>query len=184
MAKSANSKKVMLKNVRLSFPAIFKKAVFESKETKFEATLLLDKDSQATTIEQLEKLIEDFAVEVFGEGKVPKSLKRTCLIDGDTKDYDGYENHMAFKGAATSRPTIIDRDKSPLVEDDGKPYAGCYVNAQVSLWYSEHPKGGKQILGNLHGIQFYADGDSFGGNHASDVDEFEEFEDEDDGLLG
>ena len=169
-----------LKNVRLSFPAIWKKAVFDGKETKYEATFLLHKDDQADQIAALEKLVDDFATETFGAGKVPKSLKRTCLIDGDDKDYDGYANHMAFKGGSTKRLTIIDRDKTALVEEDGKPYAGCYVNALISLWYSDHPKGGKQILGNLRGIQFVKDGESFGADGSASVDEFDELEDEDD----
>jgi hypothetical protein len=177
------STKMQLKNVRLSFPAIWKKAEFEGKETKFEATFLLHKDDQADQIKALEKLIEDFAVEKFGAGKVPKALKRTCLIDGDEKDYDGYENHMAFKGGSNKRFTIIDRDRTPLTEEDGKPYSGCYCNAIIGLWYSDHPKGGKQILGKLAGIQFFKDGESFGADDSADVDEFDAFDDEDD-LLG
>jgi len=35
------STKIMLKNVRLSFPSLFKKAVFDGKEGKFEATVLI-----------------------------------------------------------------------------------------------------------------------------------------------
>ena len=37
--------KMQLKNVRLSFPAIWKKAVFDGAETKFEATFLLNKET-------------------------------------------------------------------------------------------------------------------------------------------
>jgi len=35
--------KMMLKNVRLSFPSVFKKASFDGNEGKFEATFLVDK---------------------------------------------------------------------------------------------------------------------------------------------
>ena len=150
--------KFMLKNVRLSFPSLFKKAVFDGNAGKYEATFLINKDSQSDLIEEINNRIDVFLEEKFGKGKVPKSVKRTVFKDGDEVDYDGYENHMAFKaGSATRRPTVIDRDKSPLIEEDGKPYAGCYVNAICSLWYSDHPKGGKQVLGNLMGVQFYAD---------------------------
>jgi hypothetical protein len=37
--------KIKLQNVRLSFPSLFQKAVFEGKEGKFEATFLLDKEN-------------------------------------------------------------------------------------------------------------------------------------------
>ena len=174
------SYKMKLNNVRLSFPSIWQKAVFDGKETKFEATFLINKDEQADLISKIESKIEQFLEEKFGKGKVPKSVKRTCLVDGDTKDYDGYENHMAFKAASNRRFTIIDKDKSPLVEDDGKPYAGCYVNAIVDLWYSDHVKGGKQVLGNLLGIQFVRDGEAFGAGGADVSDEFDELDDTDD----
>jgi len=171
--------KIKLQNVRLSFPSLFKKAEFEGKETKFEATLLIDKTSQADQVAMLEKAVEDFAIQTFGEGKVPKALKRTCLIDGDTKDYDGYSNQLAFKGGNAKRITLIDRDKTAIVEDDEKLYAGCYVNAIVDFWYSNHPKGGKQILGNLYGVQFVRDGDSFEGGEVASVDDFDDVSGED-----
>lgn len=172
--------KMKFKNVRLSFPSLFKKAVFQGEETKFEATFLINKETQADIIEKVESTIDAFLEDKFGKGKVPKSIKRTCFIDGDEKDYDGYAGHMAFKAGTTRRPTVIDRDKSPLVEEDDKPYAGCYVNAVVDLWYSDHPKGGKQVLGNLLGVQFYKDGESFGAGNIDVDDEFDDFDDLDD----
>lgn len=168
--------KFKMSDVRLSFPAIFQKAKFEGVETKYESTFLLNKETQADQIEVINGVIEDFVKQQFPNG-APKSLKYTCFIDGDTKDYDGYENHMAFKGASNRRFTIIDRDKTPLVEEDGKLYAGCFVNAICSLWYSDHPRGGKQILGNLHGIQFYRDGEAFGEGVTDTTDEFDDFDD-------
>ena len=40
--------KVLIPNARLSFPSLFKKAVFEGKETKYEATLLFPKTDKKT----------------------------------------------------------------------------------------------------------------------------------------
>ena len=40
--------KMILKNVRLSFPSLFKKAEFDGVATKFEATFLVDKDNQSS----------------------------------------------------------------------------------------------------------------------------------------
>lgn len=171
------STKIQLKNVRLSFPSLFKKAVFDGKDGKFEATLLIDKDSQADVVEKVEAAMQEFLINKFGsESKIPKSLKRTCFQDGDTKDYDGYENQMALKAGNRSRPTVIGRDKSPITEDDDVMYAGCYVNAIVDFWYSDHPKGGKQVLANLMGVQFVRDGDSFSASGGDCSDEFDEVE--------
>ena len=172
------SKTIVLKNVRLSFPSLFKKAVFDGQETKYEATLLVPKNSAQA--KKLQKMAEDFAAEVFGgKEKIPNSLKYTALTDGDTKDYDGYEGMLAFKGGSGQRITIVDRDKTPLVEEDGKPVAGDYVNAVVGFWYSSHPKGGKQILGNLSAIQFVKEGEHFGAGGVNVDEAFDDLGDED-----
>ena len=125
--------KMMLKNVRLSFPSLFNRAVFNGDEGKFEATFLLSKEDHAEIISKIEKEIEAGIKENLKGAKVPADKR--CLKDGDNQDYDGYAGTMSLKASANKRPLIIDRDKSPLIEDDGKPYAGCYVNAQISLWY-------------------------------------------------
>ena len=170
---------MMLKNVRLSFPAIFKKAEFDGVQTKFEATALIKKDEQADLIAQVQSHIKSLLDNKFGEGKAPKSIKITCFQDGDTKDYDGYEGVMALKATSKKRPTVIDKDKTPLAEDDGKPYAGCYVNMIVDFWYSEHPVGGKQVLANLYGVQFFKDGEPFGSGDVDVTDDFDAFDDDD-----
>lgn len=167
--------KIYLKTVRLSFPSLFKKSVFQGVESKkYEATFLINKDTQADQIKAVEKEIKDFILQTFGEGKAPKALKITCFQDGDTKDYDGYENHMALKASTSRRPLVIDKDKSPIVEEDNVVYAGCYVNSIISLWFSDHPTGGKQILANLEGVQFVKDGASFGDAGVS-ADAFDAF---------
>lgn len=170
--------KMMLKNVRLSFPSLFKKAVFDGVETKYEATFLIDKVGQSDLVETVNNAIDKFLENKFSGTKTPKGIKRTVFVDGDEKEYDGYENQMAFKGSNSKRPTVIDRDKTPLTEEDGVLYAGCYVNAVVDLWYSDHPKGGKQVLGNVLGVQFVKDGEAFGADTAASVDEFDELEDD------
>jgi len=167
--------KIKLSNVRLSFPSIFKRASFDNQEGKFEATFLLNKETQADQIEKLQAAI-DAAVK-DAKVKVPKD--KFCLKDGDDFEYDGYEGHMAFKASTNKRPTVIDRDKSPLAEDDGKPYAGCYVNAIVDIWIQNN-NFGKRANGNLFGIQFYADGESFGAGDVDVTDEFDSLEDDND----
>ncbi|AUR82036.1 nucleic acid-binding, OB-fold protein [Vibrio phage 1.017.O._10N.286.55.C11] len=168
--------KFQLKNVRLSFPSLFKKAEFDGQATKFEATFLMEKDSEQAKMVQAE--IDKFLKAKFPNG-APKSIKHTVFVDGDTKDYDGYEGMMAFKGSNNKRPTVIDRDRTPLAEEDDVIYAGCYVNAIVDLWYSDHPKGGKQVLGNVMGVQFVKDGEVFGTDTTAKADDFEVIDDED-----
>lgn len=167
---------IKLGEVRLSFPALFKKAVFEGVETKFEATVLMEKNSKSH--KQTQAAIDRFIAITFKDG-APKGLKITCFQDGDEKDLDGYENMMALKGSSNKRVPVYDRDRSPLTEEDNKIYAGCYVNAIFDFWYSSHPKGGKQILANILGVQFKKDGEPFSDARVASANEFDD-ESEDD----
>ena len=158
---------IVLKNVRLSFPQIWTpKAFTEGQTPKFSCNLLLDKDKDADLIKMFKGKIKEAAESGFPNG-VPKGIK-TCLGDGIEKSYDGYENAMFISCASTQRPVVIDRDKSALAEEDGKIYAGCYVNAAVSLWIQNN-QWGKRVNCNLSALQFSKDGDRFGGG-AVEVD--------------
>jgi hypothetical protein len=167
--------KFKLKNVRLSFPSIFKRSSFDGNEGKFEATFLLDKEGQADQI----KVIESHIEALLKEKKAKVSPEKICLKDGDFVDYDGYEGCMSIKAGSNRRPTVIDRDKAPLVEDDGKPYAGCYVNAILELWFQDNSYG-KRVNCNLLGVQFVKDGEAFGAGDTDVTDDFDDMEDDDD----
>lgn len=171
--------KLPIKLARLSFPSLFKTAVFQGESTgKYEATFLLDKTTDAKQIAHLQNAAQEFLVDKFGEGKIPKGIKLTCFADGDTKDTAGYENQIALKGSSTRRIMVLNNDKTPLAEEDNVIYAGCYVNAFIGFWYSDHPKGGKQLLCNILGVQFAKAGASFGDGVIDVTDDFDEIEDE------
>ena len=170
------SYKIILKNVRLSFPAIWQKNTkFGGDNAKYKATFLIHKDEQADLI----KKIEDKIAAIQKETKVKVSKDKLCLKDGDDAEYDGYADHMSLKAANSKRPTILDRDKTPLIEDDNKPYAGCYVNASVQLWVQNNDWG-KRVNANLLGIQFFKDGEPFGAGDLDATDDFDDFSDDDD----
>jgi len=169
------SNKIMLKNVRLSFPSVFKRSSFNGEEGKFEATFMLDKETQADQIEALDKVIKA----AMAEAKIKVASDKICLKDGDDSDRPEYAGMMTFKAASNKRPTVIDKDKTPLAEDDGKPYAGCYVNAIVDVWVQNNSYG-KRVNGNLYGVQFFKDGEPFGEGDIDVSDDFDAFEDDDD----
>lgn len=160
--------KIVLKNVRLSFPSLFTKEVFEGKEGKFAATLLIDK-SDTTVKKQLDAAI----AALVAEAKVKIPADKYCLKDGDEIEFDGYKGCWSLKASNAKRPTVIDRDKTPLTADDDKIYAGCYVNAIIDFWIQNNSYG-KRVNANLYGIQFLKDGEPFG---QGPVDVTEEFED-------
>lgn len=170
--------KILLNNVRLSFPSIFQRSVFDGKEGKYEATFLIPK-SDTKLKAQLDAAIDE-AIKAAGI-KVPSDKR--CLKDGDESDYDGYEGTWSLKAANAKRPTVIDRDKSPIVESDEKLYPGCYVNAVIDLWLQDN-KFGKRVNANLYGIQFVKDGEAFGAGPVNVFDDFDDLDGDSDDDLG
>lgn len=170
--------KLKLQNVRLSFPSLFRKAVFNGEETKYEATLLINKETHADLIKQIGDAIkEKIKVDLKG-AKLPTD--KICMKDGDNIEYDGYAGHWSIKASNNKRPLVIDTDKAPLTEDDEKLYAGCYVNAVIELW-AQNNSWGKRINANLLGVQFFKDGEPFGDTVSASVDDFDAFGDDDEG---
>lgn len=171
------SGKIKLKNVRLSFPSLFRKAQFQGEETKYEATFMLDKEEHADEIAEIKAQVKDAIKEHLKGAKVPAD--KICLKDGDESGRDEYEGHYTIKCSNNKRPKVIDRDKSPLAEDDGRPYSGCYVNAVLDLW-AQNNSYGKRINANLLGVQFFKDGEPFESGSVANDDDFDEVDVEDD----
>jgi hypothetical protein len=168
--------KIKLQNVRLSFPSLFRKAVFSGEETKFEGTFLLSKKDHAAKIAEIEAAIDSLTKEKL-KGVKLKSDK-ICLKDGDDIEYAGYAGNMSIKASNGKRPIVLDRDRTPLTEDDNKLYAGCYVNAVIELWAQDNQYG-KRINANLLGVQFFKDGEPFADGVSASVDDFDSYEPED-----
>lgn len=178
---------ILIKNVRLSYPSLFKASGMEGQEPKYNATFLIAKDSD--TAKQIEAEIERVAQEAFGDSykaiiKKQNSGDRRLLKDGDTKltkdgdPADGYPDHFYLKAANKVKPRVVNRDRSELTEEDGKPYGGCFVNAQIDIW-AQNNKFGKFVNVKLLAVQFWEDGTSFGGASPVDIDAFEAAETED-----
>lgn len=169
-------------NVRLAFPAIFKPQSFNDGDPRFSAVLIIPTDHpdvskvKATMQEVAKKKWGNDAAEIF---KTLVSKGRVCLRPGsdkrkdDGKYPDGFGPDMMFINASNAtRPSVFDADKSPLVGADGRPYAGCYVNATVDIWAQDNQYG-KRINATLTGVQFYRHGDAFSGGAPASADEFD-----------
>lgn len=163
---------VKMQNVRLSFPSLFRHEEFGGESTgKYAATFVLDKKDHASTIEAIEKEMQRLQKEEL-KGKV--AANKLALKDGDELGRPEFEGKMTIKASTKRRPTVINRDKSPLTEEDEVVYAGCYVNAIISLW-AQNNQYGKRVNASLEGVQFARDGEPFGAAGVS-VDEFDAFE--------
>lgn len=170
--------KIKLDNVRLAFPALFEAETVNGEgDPAFSAALLMEPGHPAEA--QLRAGFEQIGKEKWGAKwpdikKVMEKADKWCLHDGDLKSqYAGFEGNLYVSARSKTRPLVIDRDRSPLTAADGKPYAGCYVNASIELWAQDNNYG-KRINATLRGVQFYKDGDAFAGGAPADADEFDD----------
>lgn len=169
--------KLTLKNVRLSFPDIFEPRAFKPGDPlKYKATFLLEKsDPQIKAIDAaiLSALTDKVGTKAAATLKnIKGNPNKYCFQDGDAKEYDGYAGHMALTANSKARPLVLDRDKTPLTQSDGKPYAGCYVNASVEVF--AYDNSGVGVSATLKGVQFVKDGDAFGGGAPASPDDFDD----------
>ena len=168
--------KILLKNVRLAFPALFEAKAYDfNSETKYSAKLLIDKcDPQLKT---LESAIEAVAKERWKE-KYKRALEKinasdkSCVSDGDMKgDSPGFEGHVFVRASNRQRPLVLDGSKNILTGTEGLIYSGCYVIASLDIW--AQVKFQDRINATLLGVQFYRDGDHFSAGAIPSLDDFE-----------
>lgn len=179
--------KITISNVRLAFPNIFEPKINEAGKAQFSAAFIFADGSPA-------KLVLDAAIEETGAAKFGAkwaTMKKQMAAgdnllvhNGDAKaSLSGYESNLFLNAYNVVRPTVVDRDRSPLTVADGKPYSGCYVNAIIDVWAQDNQYG-KKINAQLQGVQFFKDGESFAGGgkaaEASDFDPIAEGADADD----
>jgi hypothetical protein len=170
---------VILKNVRLSYPDLFKpgKPMNDGDVPKYGGQFIFDADSEAAKVAK-QALIQA-AQETFGANwqaivnAMEKSKK--CVRKGDdnlTKDgaiRDGYGGKLYVVARNKAKPLLIGPRRGPdgqfpvLTEDGGKPYGGCYVNVKVDIKAMKaKDKIPNQIYATLLTVQFVADGEAFG----------------------
>jgi len=174
--------KIKLPNVRINFARIFKAEGFQgsSENQRYNAQFVLDADNpeHVKAVKAIRKEIDRIGSEKWGDkwkgGKMKvlgyclksadESLQDEQFVtDVTVEDQDGnlpayLENTYQLAASETKRPTVVNRDKSPLTEEDGVIYDGCYVTALVGFWAQDN-KFGKRINANLLGVQFKKDGD-------------------------
>lgn len=174
--------KVMLKNVRVAFPHLFTPQVGpDGGEAKYNSTFIIEDEEN---VNRLNEAIDAAAEDKWGKksAEILESLRskgRICLRDGSDKaEYSGFDGNHYTNASNKVAPAVFDKDKSKLSERDGKPYAGCYVDASVYVWAQDNQYG-KRINASLRGVKFARDGEPFAGGGAATEDDFE-FEDADD----
>lgn len=191
MSEQKIATRVKLRDVRLAFPVLFNPEQFNGQgELAYSGVLLFGKDHpQIAAIKE--------AIRAAAQAKWPrdwetilkagKAKDQYTLHDGDVKgNVDGYAGNYYInfrnsgrKGAPPAKLKILDRDRRPLTQSDGKPYAGCYVIAILDFWAQDNSFG-KKVNASLAGMQFYRDGDAFAGGSVAADEDFEDLGFDDD----
>jgi hypothetical protein len=191
---------VIIKKVRLSFPSLFTATEFKAGDGKprWSASFIIEPGSEND--KAIEAAIEAEAKETWGDkyknmlAQMRGQSNKDCYLAGNARSrsdgstYDGYEGMKVLtthrpaivKGNANARPLIINTDKSVLMPEDGRPYAGCYVNAKISIYCQKGENPG--VRASFSVVQFHSHGEAFSSSTPS-ADEFEAIKDEEDSLV-
>ena len=175
-----------LKNVRLSFPALFEPSLpmdGQGGEPKYQATLILDPIVNADDIKALNAAINEVAKVKWPSNHA--GVLAACVANGKSLLRDGngkldkqglpaagFAGKMFLNARNAVQPTIVGPDRAPLTKSSGKPYGGCFVNVILDIWAQDNSFG-KRVNASLTGVQFHRDGDAFGGGRPASVDEFD-----------
>ncbi len=148
---------------RLSFEHIFTPSATEGSEPTFSCSVLMPKGS--AEVKKVEAEMMRVATEKWGaKGKevLARLIKggKTCLRDGDTKEYDGYAGMDYVTARNPVKPSAFDKNGEETEKADGLIYSGCYVQARIELWAQDN-KYGRRINAKLLGVKFEKDGDAF-----------------------
>lgn len=173
--------KVKIENARIAFPALFKPQSIGDGEPRYNVRFIIPKNHPAVKL--LDAAIETVAKEKWKDKSatvLAKIIKdgASCFAkeehtDKNGEPYDGFAGAYSLCAANKAKPLVIDRDKSPLTEEDGRPYAGCFVNAQVDVWAQDNAFG-RRVNASLSGVQFFKDGEAFTGGQPADPDDFDD----------
>lgn len=184
----------LLKGVRLSYAYLHTPDEQENddgKKTKsYRVALLLPKDSGERTYKKLLRVITDLIAEEYDGGKVPKD--RWFLRDGDEGDSEEHEGHWVISVRESRRPTLVDRNREPVMEEDEVIFSGVWANVVIRPWAQngksskKKNKYGKRINCGFDIVQQIMKDEPLGGALRPDVDDVldeldDDFGDNDDG---
>lgn len=176
--------KITLKNVRLAFPQLWvAKQVNGEGKPAFSASLLLTADDPQ--VDAINEMIDAIATEKWAlKAKTILAALRgkdaVAIHNGDLKSqYDGFEGNYYVSARSYNKVLVVDRDRTQLAESDGRPYAGCYVDASIEIWAQDN-QWGKRVNATLRWVQFRRDGDAFAGGAPASPDEVDDISMEDD----
>ncbi len=193
---------IMLKNVRIAFIDTLVKAddyktngvgngVFRHSATFIYAPgSEADKSVQAAILQEATNVWGKNAQSMLDDlkGNVQKYCVQKNKKDSKGEIYDGFEGQLsigAHRQKKDGAPLLLHKNRDPatgkaqvLTGEEGVIYAGCYVNAKISIYAQSGKNSG--IRAGLLAVQYAGEGDSFGGAGRAKADEFDSIDADDD----
>lgn len=155
--------KIVTPVFRVSFPQVFEAKSFEGAKPKFSIVMLFKKNENLQTMKELAKRA------LFNKwgNDLPPNLN-TPFRDGNSVDYDGYENIIYAPASSQYQPGIVDEQKQTLI-DPKQFYAGCYAIASVNA-YAYDVAGNKGVSFGLQNLMKMNDGEPLTGGATAEQD--------------
>lgn len=178
-----NERKVITKEVRLSYARLFKPKDNDQGVPVWSTVILIPKSDRATLAKL--KAAAKAALELGIEnGKLRKgtTLEKawTTLKDGDDRDdldeQPEYADHWYMNVNSYRKPGVVDRHRDPL-DDERDVYSGCYARVSLTA-YPFDAKSNKGVTFGLENVQKLRDGEPLGGAPSAPEDDFDELDDD------
>lgn len=183
---SIDPQRVITGVVTLSFPHLFEKYSNDpDKEPKYSTMILVDKSDTATVeaIVAAQQAALEAGKDTKFSGKVPKVWRNT-FRDGDDEGDLEKQPELAGKFFMTissnQKPQIVDHQRN-FVEDPEEAYPGRKARVSMRAFPFSN-SGNKGVSFGLNNVQLLSHGPRLGGGRTSALDEFDEFEVDDEGV--
>ncbi len=175
--------------VRVSYPQVFvPRAIQEGAEPKYGIVLMFDKTNSEHN--KFLNMLHAKAQKAMKE-KWPDPTKRpripivghdmSCIKDGDTacnkqgvpliEKNPEYAGHFIVRAGSKRKPGIVDKGRAEIMDKEAI-YGGCSCKINLNP-YAYDTKGNKGVTFGLNGVQFWGDGEAFGGGRPSTEDMFQ-----------
>jgi hypothetical protein len=183
------STRVRLNGVRAYWLELFTPKQYEGKGAfRYDGSFLVEPGSEND--KKTRAAIKKEADDKFGKKSevmlqsFSGNSNKFCYINGDMKDDERCKGTFVLASHRSEKkgpPLVIDRNKARLVEKDGRPYSGCYVNCDIDIYCQDGTNAG--VRAALVAVQFAKDGDAFAGGAPADPDSFEDLGDTGEGEM-
>lgn len=178
--------RIILKNVRCSFPQLYRAETRGEQTFDTGITVLLDPKKDAGQLTEIKNAINQEIAENTQLKRKPPSGEKLCLRPGNRDEYP--EGHLMLRANSKRPPVVLHKNMEKMTEADNKIYSGCYVNVKIEIWGQSNQLG-KRVNAKLLAVQFAGDGESFDGSYVSEETAVEGFgslgdDSEDDSILG